>query len=388
MQHAIEPRRDENGSKSALRLRARSGARSSVEAQPHERAAVPGVLRLHGAAVRLGDLADDREAEPGARHRREPRPSGRSGRRRGAGPRRRIPARGRAPAARRRERDLDRAAFAAPLAGVLEQVPDGPLHPVAVRRRRRSARAERSATRRSGKRVRARSTRVLDELVELELLPLELARRRWASSSRPAMRPRISCDSRWRSSSRRLRCSGSSSMSPRRTSMFVCRLVSGVRSSCEASATKRRCVSSDSSSEASIVLKDAAEARELVLSALGNPLARLARLGDPLGRRGQAAYRSERRARDERAGRRGDGDPPERDEDEDEPQPLEGAIRLLQVLVRDHRAGRAEEPRLGRDELAEVQTPLQADCARVTSRKKPSCVPAATARTRASGLTW
>jgi len=30
------------------------------------------------------------------------------------------------------QRDLDRAALAAPLAGVLEQVPDGALHPVAV----------------------------------------------------------------------------------------------------------------------------------------------------------------------------------------------------------------------------------------------------------------
>ena len=39
--------------------------------------------------------------------------------------------------------------------------------------------------------------------------------------------------------------------------MFVWRLVSGVRSSCEASATKRRCVSSESSRDASIVLNDA-----------------------------------------------------------------------------------------------------------------------------------
>ena len=81
--------------------------------------------------------------------------------------------------------------------------------------------------------------------------------------------------------------------------MFVCRLVSGVRSSCDASATKRRCVSSDSSSAPSIVLNDGAQGCELVVPALGNALARLAGLGDSLGRGGQPAHRSERRARDE-----------------------------------------------------------------------------------------
>ena len=49
-------------------------------------------------------------------------------------------------------------------------------------------------------------------------------------------------------------------MSPTRasTSMLVRRLVSGVRSSCPASATRRRCWAREEASAASIVLKDAA----------------------------------------------------------------------------------------------------------------------------------
>ena len=114
--------------------------------------------------------------------------------------------------------------------------------------------------------------------------------------------------------------------------MFVCRLVSGVRSSCEASATKRRCVSSDSSSAASIVLKEAPRRRELVVPALGNALARLAGLGDSLGRVAQPAHRSERRSRDRRGRHGGSGDRAERDEDQDDAQPFERPVGRLQAL--------------------------------------------------------
>ncbi len=60
------------------------------------------------------------------------------------------------------------------------------------------------------------------------------------------------------SDSSRSRSPGGSSRSLASTSMFVRRLVSGVRSSCDASATSCRCARVDSSSAASIVLKLAA----------------------------------------------------------------------------------------------------------------------------------
>ena len=72
-------------------------------AQPHQRAAVRG--RLLGddrAAVRLGDLLHDREAEARARACCAPTSRGRSARRRAAGRPRRCPGRGRARSARRR----------------------------------------------------------------------------------------------------------------------------------------------------------------------------------------------------------------------------------------------------------------------------------------------
>ena len=284
--------------KSSFGAPALPGRAAPLRLRRTTRPAVPGVLGDHRAAVRLRHLADDRQPEPGAGHRRGPRPSGRSDRRRAAGPRRRSPARGRAPAARRRRARprpsrRRRSTCRRSRAGSRRHAPSG-----RDSRRRPWARAGRASHSTAGNRPRARSTVSSTSSSNWNSSFSAWAPPR-ASSSRPAMSPRISCDSRWRSSSRRRRCSGSSSMSPRRTSMFVCRLVSGVRSSCEASATKRRCVSSDSSSAASIVLNEAPSARELVVPALGDALARLARLGDPLGRGGQAAHRSERRARDD-----------------------------------------------------------------------------------------
>ena len=58
--------------------------------------------------------------------------------------------------------------------------------------------------------------------------------------------------------------------------MFVRTLVSGVRSSCEASATSWRWARVDSSSAASIVLKLAASRAQLVLAVDVDPLGQVA----------------------------------------------------------------------------------------------------------------
>ena len=68
------------------------------------------------------------------------------------------------------------------------------------------------------------------------------------------------------------------------TSKFVRRLVSGVRSSCEASATSCRCASLDSLERAEHRVEAAREPAELVLAVRLDPLGKVARLRDPLGR--------------------------------------------------------------------------------------------------------
>ena len=80
--------------------------------------------------------------------------------------------------------------------------------------------------------------------------------------------------------------------------MFVRRLVSGVRSSCDASDTSCRCAPVDSSSAAEHRV-EAGEPAELVLAARHDALREVAGLGDPLGRRGQAADGREGGAGDE-----------------------------------------------------------------------------------------
>ena len=112
--------------------------------------------------------------------------------------------------------------------------------------------------------------------------------------------------------------------------MFVRRLVSGVRSSCEASATSCRCARVDSSSAASIVLKLVASRLELVLPVCVDPLGEVARLGDRLGRLGQAPHRGERGARDEEPERRGDRDAAGRDQEQEERDPVERVVDLAQ----------------------------------------------------------
>ena len=112
------------------------------------------------------------------------------------------------------------------------------------------------------------------------------------------------------------------------TSMFVRRLVKGVRSSCEASATKRRWLRAESSSAASIVLKlparrpsssvpSSAMRRERSRVAVTSSVASVSR------RTGR-----ERGARDDEAERRREPDAAERDEDQDRAQPVEGGVHL------------------------------------------------------------
>src|SRR4051812_22655209 len=119
--------------------------------------------------MRLRYLADDGEPEPRARHR--------SRRRRAVealedeGPvllvdPRAVVADGQVAA---RERDLDRASLAAPLAGVLEQVPDRALHPIAIAVD--DGRLDDGCVPRDGRVAGPGALeRVLDELVELERL--------------------------------------------------------------------------------------------------------------------------------------------------------------------------------------------------------------------------
>ena len=97
--------------------------------------------------------------------------------------------------------------------------------------------------------------------------------------------------------------------------MFVRMLVTGVRSSCEASATSRRCTRADSSSLLDRLVEHgehrveaAREAAELVAAALIDPLAEIPRLGDVADGRGQPAHRRERRAGDEPAEQRRERD--------------------------------------------------------------------------------
>ena len=83
------------------------------------------------------------------------------------------------------------------------------------------------------------------------------------------------------------------------TSMFVRRLVSGVRSSCEASATSCRCTRRRIVQRAEHRVEARREPAELVLAVRVDPLGQVAGLGDVLGRLGQPADRRERGTGDE-----------------------------------------------------------------------------------------
>ena len=172
----------------------------AVEAEPYDRAAVSRRSRPRPAAVRLGDLAHDREAEPRAGHRAgigraveavederpvlvgEPWP---------------VIAHAQLAAVRARPRPSrrPRSTCRRSRAGSRRRAPSG-----RGSRRRRSARGRRSPTRPRGTacapaRPSSRRARRTGTALFSTCAPPR------ASSSRPAMSERISCDSRWRSSS-------------------------------------------------------------------------------------------------------------------------------------------------------------------------------------------
>ena len=223
------------------------------QAEADERPAAVGALGGHLAAVGLGHLPDDGEPEPGAG----------------------LPARrGRAVEAVEDVRqvvlvdarpvvadghlavadaDLDLAAGRAPLGRVVEQVADGALD--------RSGHAADDGLLEVGheRDAAAVAAHAVDRLAghEVEADVLGLARRPRRGRGRRARRRARSS----RRAARRRRPAGARApprgiaSSRASTSMFVRRLVSGVRSSCEASATKRRWLRAESSSAASMVLK-------------------------------------------------------------------------------------------------------------------------------------
>ena len=153
-----------------------------------------------------------------------------------------------------RQGHVDASSRRGPLAGVLEQVPDGPFEPLrgpstvvgSMSRvevtfgNRDRARSTAFSTSSSSWTVRARAAGVAAG---------ELEQRRRSGRASRALRARGRRRAARAAPESRRPCCFS-------TSMFVCMLVSGVRSSCDASATKRRCVSIDSSSAASIVLNE------------------------------------------------------------------------------------------------------------------------------------
>ena len=164
--------------------------------------------------------------------------------------------------------------------------------------------------------------------------------------------------------------------------MFVWRLVSGVRSSCDASATKRRCVSSDSSSEPSIVLNDAPSRASSPLPpsgtrSLGSPVSAI-RSAVAVSRRTGASVALETSAPD---GRR-DADAAERDEKEDQPQPVEVVVDRARGRATTTTPPAAAGER--RDELAQLERRPSAGAGAVRddvmSRKKRLALPAATAQ--------
>ena len=114
--------------------------------------------------------------------------------------------------------------------------------------------------------------------------------------------------------------------------MFVLRLVSGVRSSCEASATSCRCARLESSSAASIVLKLVASrpssSSPVEVDSIRCERSRVSVTASVVC--GQPPHRRERCARDEQAERGRNRDPADRDQDQEERDPVQRAVHLRQ----------------------------------------------------------
>ena len=116
--------------------------------------------------------------------------------------------------------------------------------------------------------------------------------------------------------------------------MFVRTLVSGVRSSCDASATSWRWARVDSSSAPSIVLKLAREPAELVAPVDLDPLGEVPRLGDALGVSVSFANGRERGARDDEPEPGRDDDATGGDQEQEEPDAARATRRPRSAAVR------------------------------------------------------
>ena len=273
------------------------------------------------------DLAHDREPEAATRSRARARRRGRSGRTRAAGPPRRFPARGRGPRARRR-------------AAGPRSARSSPANLTALSSRLLTARSSLDGTPLTSvafevdleANVRSVAARPLDRLghedVEAHLLArvdvLVLARQfDQVVDQRRELLELLDDVARSGGGAPPPACSAARS----RISMFVRTLVTGVRSSCEASATRRRCMRADSSSLCTVSssavehrVEAGGQAAQLVAAPLVDALAEITRLGHVLHRRRQPAHRGQRGSRDEPAEQRRERDAAERQDHEDQPQ--------------------------------------------------------------------
>ena len=135
--------------------------------------------------------------------------------------------------------------------------------------------------------------------------------------------------------------------------MFVRAEVSGVRSSCEASATSRRCAPTELSSAASIALNCVASRPSSSSDRDRDALVQVAGRGDVLGRGGQPAHRPQRRRRDERGEPGGERDTDPADEEDPEADARERVVVGASGCDRDDRAAAGSR----RDELAQRDSP-------------------------------
>ena len=112
--------------------------------------------------------------------------------------------------------------------------------------------------------------------------------------------------------------------------MFVRRLVSGVRNSCDASETSRRCASDRLLERGEHRVEGNGEAPELVLAVRVHAAAQVLRRGDVLGGLRQPAGGHERGLRDAEAEQRRQPAAAERDGEQDPAQPVEHVVHLCQ----------------------------------------------------------
>ncbi len=199
-----------------------------------------------------------------------------------------------------RDADLDLAARGAPLDRVVEQVGDGPLEraldpvhrdgvavssirTVVVRVRARSTAASTRRSRRSGAAASSLELGVAGEVDQIADQHRQLLELRDHVGEHP------------------FGAASGISFEWARTSMFVRRLASGVRSSCEASATSWRWESIELSSAFSIVLKLPASARARRCRSVSIRRLRSRVAATSLGGAAEAVDRRQRRPRDEYA---------------------------------------------------------------------------------------